>query len=129
MSTVLLFAVDAKTPGNSVDIQPIADDDTRKRKRAGRGRSMSRHFAERPDWHDDEEEHVPDDEDEEYVPEADAEQVIPCPYCTREINEDSQRCPYCEQYISREDSPPAPKVWIVIGTLLCLFAVYRWIFC
>ena len=46
---------------------------------------MSRHFAERPDWHDDEDEYVPDDgadEGGEYVPETDADRGIPAPCVT-----------------------------------------------
>jgi hypothetical protein len=47
----------------------------------------------------------------------------------------SRRCPpilglrtYCEHYISEEDAPPARKPWwIILGTLLCLYIVYRWI--
>jgi len=31
--------------------------------------------------------------------------TIPCPYCVREIYEDSPRCPHCGQYISGEDAP------------------------
>jgi hypothetical protein len=37
----------------------------------------------------------------------DDEPTVPCPYCQREIHEESQRCPYCEQYISQEDAPRA----------------------
>ena len=58
----------------------------------------------------------------------DDEPTISCPYCKRQIHEDSQRCPYCEHYISEEDAPPARKPWwIILGTLLCLYIVYRWI--
>ena len=54
--------------------------------------------------------------------------TIPCPYCKREIHEDSQRCPHCEQYISAEDAPPAAKPWwLLIGVAVCLYVVYRWI--
>lgn len=68
-----------------------------------------------------------DDEDwEEDEPEDEA--TIPCPYCRRQIYEDAQRCPYCEQYLSEEDAPPTPKPWwILLGALLALFVVYRWI--
>ncbi len=62
-----------------------------------------------------------DDEDHD-------EPTVPCPYCKRQILEDSPRCPYCEQYISEEDAPSSRKpVWIIIGALLCLYVVYRWI--
>lgn len=64
--------------------------------------------------------HFPDDDWES--------ETIPCPYCKREISEDSVRCPHCENYISKEDVPAATKPWwIVIGIVLCLYAVYRWV--
>ena len=54
--------------------------------------------------------------------------TIPCPYCKREIHEDSQRCPHCEQYISEEHAPPSAKPWwLLIGVAVCLYVVYRWI--
>jgi hypothetical protein len=56
------------------------------------------------------------------------EPTIPCPYCRREIHEDSQRCPYCESYISQEDAPPSRKPWwLIAGVALCLVIVYLWI--
>jgi hypothetical protein len=71
---------------------------------------MPRHAAEENDW------------------EEDDEPTIPCPYCKRPIHEDAQRCPYCENYISEEDAPPSRKPWwILLGALLGLYAVYRWI--
>jgi hypothetical protein len=71
-----------------------------------------------------------DDEDDEVdeLPDEDEESTIPCPYCERLIYEDAERCPYCERYISREDAPPERKPWwIILGTVLCLYVVYRWI--
>ena len=67
-------------------------------------------------------------DDDEFAEDEDEEPTVPCPYCRREIHEDSQRCPYCENYLSAEDAPPTRKPWwIIIGAALCLFAVYRWI--
>ncbi len=57
------------------------------------------------------------------------EPTIPCPYCRRQIYEDAPRCPYCERYISREDAPPARKPWlIVVGTIVTLYILCRWVF-
>ena len=58
----------------------------------------------------------------------DESETIPCPYCKREIHEDSVRCPHCENYISKEDEPTSAKPWwIVAGILVSLYVVYRWI--
>jgi ferredoxin-thioredoxin reductase catalytic subunit len=58
----------------------------------------------------------------------DDETTVPCPYCKREIHEDSQRCPYCERYISDEDAPAGRKPWwIVAGVIVCLYIALRWI--
>jgi hypothetical protein len=77
---------------------------------------MPRRVATDDDWDDE------DSGDDEDAP------TVPCPYCQRPIPEDAPRCPYCENYISEEDAPPARKPWwIVIGILLALYAVYRWV--
>ena len=76
-------------------------------------------------WEDDadDEEWDADEDDQE-----DEEPTIPCPYCRREIHEDSQRCPYCGEYILEEDTVPARKPWwIIIGALLVFYAVYQWV--
>jgi hypothetical protein len=67
-------------------------------------------------------------EDDDYDCDGnDDEPTVPCPYCRREIFEDSPRCPHCGQYISAEDSPPGRKPWwIVVGVLLCLAAIWVW---
>jgi len=56
------------------------------------------------------------------------EPTIPCPYCRAEIHEESPQCPRCGNYISDEDAPPPPKPWwLIIGVIICLVIVYRWI--
>jgi hypothetical protein len=56
------------------------------------------------------------------------EPTVPCPYCKREIHEDSQRCPHCGNYLSEEDAPPSRKPWwLILGVIVCLYLVYRWI--
>ena len=68
------------------------------------------------------------DEDDWDAEDYGEEPTIPCPYCQRQIHEESQRCPYCEKYISEEDKVPARKPWwIIIGALAILYVVYRWI--
>ncbi|MDG3007227.1 zinc ribbon domain-containing protein [Paludisphaera mucosa] len=78
-----------------------------------------------PRWDDD------DDEEEDWDdgPDDDEDENAPCPYCGREIHEDSPRCPSCGSYISREDAPSARKPWwIILGAIACLYAVYRGLF-
>ncbi len=54
---------------------------------------------------------------------------IECPYCRESIYEDSVSCPHCGRYLSEEDAPPRRKPWwIVVGALVCLYIVYRWLF-
>ncbi|QDU25354.1 hypothetical protein ETAA8_04200 [Anatilimnocola aggregata] len=69
-----------------------------------------------------------DDWDDEEFDNSDDEPTIDCPYCRREIHEDSQRCPYCERYISDEDSPPTRKPWWIYVTVgLLLFVMLDWL--
>jgi hypothetical protein len=71
-----------------------------------------------------------DDDDEDFEPDdRDADEpTVPCPYCRREMLEDSPRCPYCGNYISREDAPPSRKPWwIILGGLAVLYIVYHWL--
>ncbi len=74
---------------------------------------------------------IEDDSDEDDIddyPEDEDEATVPCPYCQRAIHEDAQRCPYCERYISEEDTPGRAKPWwIVLGVVVCLYIVFRWI--
>ena len=67
---------------------------------------------------------------DESVGESDEEDepTIPCPYCRREIHEDSPQCPHCGQYILEEDASATPKPWlIIVGVLLCLLVIWFWI--
>jgi hypothetical protein len=78
------------------------------------------------DWDDDGVDYGPIDQDLE-AEEAD-DLCYPCPYCGRDVLEESERCPYCEHYISKEDAPHERKpIWIWLGVAACLYVVYRWI--
>lgn len=57
------------------------------------------------------------------------EPTVPCPYCRREILEDSPRCPYCERYISEEDhASPRKPLWVIATALICLGIALWWVF-
>ena len=91
---------------------------------------MAKHVATDDAWEDDrsDADWVPDEE-EEYVPDDEEDEATtPCPYSQELIHEQSEQCPHCGNYISEEDPPPTRTPWwIIIGALLCLFAVYLWI--
>lgn len=59
----------------------------------------------------------------------DSEDTVPCPYCRREILEDSPQCPHCGNYISEEDSPPTRNkpLWVIILACLLLVAFLWWV--
>ena len=70
---------------------------------------------------------VADDWDDDYGRDDD-EPTLECPYCRKEIHEESERCPYCENYISAEDMPAGGKPWwILLGAILGLIVAYKWI--
>lgn len=85
---------------------------------------MARHVEDDAEWEDDGDWN--DDVDE--PSDEDDDSTIPCPYCERPVHEESVRCPHCERYISEEDAAPARKPWwIIVGAVLALYVVYRWI--
>ncbi len=82
--------------------------------------------AEETEWDDDRWDE--DDLDADDWDDQDDEPTVPCPYCRREIFEDSVRCPHCGEYISEEDALPGRKPWwIIVGALLGLVAILVWI--
>jgi uncharacterized paraquat-inducible protein A len=86
---------------------------------------MPRRRDDEDDWDGDEEEEGESAWDEGS---DDDDYTMPCPYCKRPVHEDAQRCPYCEQYLSEEDAPRSQKPWwIIVGAVICLYAVYKWI--
>jgi hypothetical protein len=76
-----------------------------------------------------------DDEwDDERAFDTDAEDsgdepTVLCPYCRREILEDSPRCPYCERYVSAVDDVGLSKPhWVIVTALICLGIAIWWLF-
>jgi hypothetical protein len=77
----------------------------------------------------DEDEDDWDDERPDYGDESEEEPTIPCPYCRREILEDSPFCPHCERYISEEDhAGPRKPLWVFLTALVCLGIAIWWLF-
>ena len=64
----------------------------------------------------------PDDDDDD-----DGDETVPCPYCLRPVYEDAERCPGCGQYLARGDAPARHPWWLVVGVLVCLAVVLRWV--
>jgi zinc-ribbon domain len=88
---------------------------------------MARQTQRNDDW---EGELGPDEdpEDVDFSEDEDDDLCVPCPYCGRQILEESERCPQCGRYISKEDAPPTKKpLWFLVGVVACLYVVYRWI--
>ena len=74
------------------------------------------------DW-DDDETYGDDPEHDEDEP------TVPCPYCRREILEDSPSCPHCDRYISEEDHASLGKpLWVIATALICLGVAMWWVF-
>lgn len=79
--------------------------------------------------HDEDEDEDRDwaDDQEDYGDDSDDEPTVPCPYCRRDILEDSPRCPHCERYISEEDhASPKKPLWVIVTALACL-AIAVWL--
>lgn len=68
-----------------------------------------------------------DDDDPEFDDDSAEPPTVACPYCRREILEDTPRCPSCERFISAEDqAAPGKPPWIVATALICLVIALWW---
>ena len=53
----------------------------------------------------------------------DDDETVPCPFCKRQILEDTPRCPYCEHYLSEQDFARGSKPpWVIVTAVVCLVA-------
>jgi hypothetical protein len=69
-----------------------------------------------------------DDDGTDLGDDPDEEATVPCPFCGREILEDSPRCPSCERYLSAADhAGPGKPLWITATALVCLGGVIWWL--
>jgi len=80
-------------------------------------------------WNDNEEDGAGEADKVDEAPNGDDEETTtPCPYCRCPIHEDSYRCPHCGNYLSEEETASSRKPWwIIVGVVLVLYVVYRWI--
>ena len=72
-----------------------------------------------------------DEWDDDYDDEEEDESTVACHFCRRQIHEDAERCPYCGNFVTDEDAAAAPDrkpLWIIVGSLLVMYMVYRWSF-
>jgi hypothetical protein len=57
------------------------------------------------------------------------EPTVPCPYCRRELLEDSPWCPTCDRYITDEEFRQAGRpMWVVVTAVVCLAIALWWAF-
>ena len=69
------------------------------------------------------------DSEADYGDDSEDEPTVACPYCRREILEDTPRCPYCERYISAEDHARSGRpLWVIIAAVMCLAVAVWWVF-
>ena len=73
--------------------------------------------------------YINDDLDDSDDPDEDEDDdaTAPCPYCRRPVYDDAEWCPGCGQYLSREDVPRRRPWWFVLGVVICLGVVLRWV--
>jgi hypothetical protein len=50
----------------------------------------------------------------------------PCPHCRKPIYDDAEQCPYCHHYIAPEASYSRKPLWLIIGALVALAAMFSW---
>jgi hypothetical protein len=68
-----------------------------------------------------------DDDEAEFDEDSDDEPTVPCPYCRREMLEDSPQCPFCKRFISAEDhTRPRQPAWVILTALACLAMAIWW---
>lgn len=53
--------------------------------------------------------------------------TVPCPYCKREVLDDSVGCPYCGNYLSKEDDPSPREWWWVVALILLVMMLLTYL--
>ena len=74
------------------------------------------------DWDGDEADDEGDEGDE-----GDDESTVPCPFCRREMFEDSPQCPSCGEYVSAADFARNGRPrWVLVTAAVCLAVAVLW---
>ena len=59
--------------------------------------------------------------------EGDDESTVPCPFCRREMFEDSPQCPSCGEYVSAADFARNGRPrWVLVTAAVCLAMAVLW---
>jgi hypothetical protein len=91
--------------------------------------SRDRDAEDDDDWDDDS--NAFDNADNEWDGDDDSgdEPTVPCPFCGRELLEDSPWCPTCDRYITEEELRRADRpVWVIVTAVACLAIALWWAF-
>lgn len=81
----------------------------------------------RDDDQDDDQDTEGDWDNDEAEDDGDDESTVPCPFCRREMFEDSPRCPSCGEYVSAADFARNGRPrWVLVTAAVCLAIAVLW---
>ena len=81
------------------------------------------------DWDDESDAFADADNEWDGDDDSGDEPTVPCPFCRRELLEDSPWCPSCDRYITEEDFRRADRpVWVIVTAVACLAIALWWAF-
>jgi hypothetical protein len=79
-------------------------------------------------WNEeDETDPEPDPEAPDAADMSDEPATIECPYCHREVLEDSIGCPHCGNYLSRESDPKPREWWWIVAMILVILLLLTYL--
>jgi hypothetical protein len=80
-------------------------------------------------WNDEDDDSADDPgiEDPDQADMNDEPAEVICPYCKREILEDSPQCPYCGSYVSAEDAPHRREWWWIVALVLLVLLLFVYV--
>lgn len=57
----------------------------------------------------------PSDRDLPDESDMDESELGPCPFCGKDVYDDSEWCPHCGKYLSEEGEPFHLPLWVIVG--------------